>query len=429
MALRDPAVAAAVADAHRSEWAFVLAATVRVTADLGVAEECAQTAFARALTAWAVNGVPSRPGAWLTTTARNLAIDHLRRESALQRRLPLLVEPEDAPTFVWGRGHQIEDDRLRLIFTCCHPALARASQVALTLRLVCGLSTAEVARAFLVSEPTMAARITRAKKKITQARIPYRTPPVDELPQRVTAVLEVIHLVFTTGHTSPGGDVLVQVDLLDEAQTLARMLRELLPGDAGVAGLLALILLTDARRAARVADGELVLLEDQDRTLWDRAAIEEGGALAAEALSADPPSVYALMAAIAWEHSAAPSFETTDWPAIVAHYDALAQRWDSPVVSLNRAAAIGFAEGPQAGLDALAPLTEDPRLATYPYLAVARGEFSHRLGDDTAARARFEEALACTDNAVERSHLERRLAELDRREPTDARQRIVGGSQ
>ena len=264
--MADPAVAAAVADAHKSEWAYVLAATVRVTTDLDLAEECVQTAFARALVSWGSTGVPARPGAWLTTTARNVAIDELRRETALSRRLPLLVEDEPAPSFAWGRGQQIEDDRLRLIFTCCHPSLAIESQVALTLRLVCGLSTADVARAFLVSESTMAARVTRAKGKIAQARIPFRSPPLDELPSRISVVLQVVHLVFTTGHTAPHGDELVREDVVERALALSRMLRELLPSDPGVAGLLGLILLTDARRRARIMDGQLVLLEDQDRS-------------------------------------------------------------------------------------------------------------------------------------------------------------------
>ena len=392
----------------------MLAATVRVTADLDLAEECVQSAFAKAVSSWGPSSIPSRPGAWLTTTARNIAIDQLRRAETLRARLPLLVEDESAPVYVWGRGHEIEDDRLRLVFTCCHPSLAPEAQVALTLRLVCGLSTAEVARAFLVSEPTMAARITRAKRKITQARIPYRTPPIGELPARIAAVLQVVHLVFTTGHTAPGGDDLVRDDLVERAVGLARMLRDLLPTDTGVAGLLALIVLTDARRASRVVDGQMVLLADQDRSTWDRRAITEGTELVHEALAADTPTAYAFLAAIAAVHDTSPSWAVTDWAVIVAYYDQLAELWPSPVVALNRAVAIGFASGPEAGLRELEPLADEPRLAAYPYFPVARADFARRLGDDAAAAMFYEEALMLTDNVVERSYIERQLGELER---------------
>lgn len=390
----------------------MLAATVRITADLDLAEECVQTSFVRALTSWEERGIPQRPGAWLTATARNVAIDQLRRESTLRRHLPLLVEPDTEPPFVWGRTPEIEDDRLRLIFTCCHPSLSVETQVALTLRLVCGLRTSEVARAFLVSEPTMAARLTRGKKKIAQARIPYRTPPVSELPDRITAVLQVVHLVFTTGHTSPDGDDLVRTDLIEQALHLGRMLRDLLPLDPGVAGLLALMLLTDARRASRLVDGELVLLADQDRSRWDRDAISEGSQLVREALAGEPVSIYSLMAAIADVHGSSPSFEETDWRAIVSYYDALADRWPSPVVALNRAVAVGFAAGPAAGLDELEALRDEPQLASYPYFPIARAEFARRFGDDASARLFFEEALMLTSNAVERAYIARQLAAL-----------------
>nr|WP_308706103.1 sigma-70 family RNA polymerase sigma factor [Nocardia nova] len=266
-------VAAAVADAHRREWAFVLAATVRVTHDLELAEECVQDAYAQALVRWAADGIPSRPAAWLTTVARNHALDLLRRQSTARRALPLLIADEKTiETTVFDAidpyDPQFPDDRLRLICTCCHPALARQTQVALTLRLVCGLTTAEVARAFLVAEPTMAARITRAKKKIATARIPYRVPGPAELPERIEAVLAVVHLLFTTGHTAPSGDDLIRRDLTERALDLARMLHGLLPDDPEIAGLLALLLLTDARRAARVTpEGAMVALADQDRAL------------------------------------------------------------------------------------------------------------------------------------------------------------------
>jgi len=408
----DRAVADAVEAAHRKEWALVLAATVRVTADLDLAEECVQAAFTRALVAWEQSGIPSRPGAWLTTAARNVAIDELRRADALRRRLPLLVEEETAPFYAWGSDRAVEDDRLRLIFTCCHPALATESQIALTLRLVCGLSTSEVARAFLVTEPTMAARITRAKKKISQARIPYRTPSPEELPERIAVVLHVVYLVFTTGHTSPSGAELLRFDLVDRALGLARMLRSLLPRDRAVSGLLGLLLLTHARSGGRTTAGELVLLADQDRGRWDRVAIEEGSGLILEALLDEPPSMYAVLGAIARVHDIAPSWEATDWDEIVRYYELLESLWPSPVVALNHAAAIGFAYGPEAGLARLERLADDPRLATYPYYATARADFHERVGDLEAARTFFAEALMLTDNEVERTYLQGRIADL-----------------
>ena len=408
----DRAVADAVEAAHRKEWALVLAATVRVTADLDLAEECVQAAFTRALVAWEQSGIPSRPGAWLTTAARNVAIDELRRADALRRRLPLLVEEETAPFYAWGSDRAVEDDRLRLIFTCCHPALATESQIALTLRLVCGLSTSEVARAFLVTEPTMAARITRAKKKISQARIPYRTPSPEELPERIAVVLHVVYLVFTTGHTSPSGAELLRFDLVDRALGLARMLRSLLPRDRAVSGLLGLLLLTHARSGGRTTAGELVLLADQDRARWDCAAIEEGSGLILEALLDEPPSMYAVLGAIARVHDIAPSWEATDWDEIVRYYELLESLWPSPVVALNHAAAIGFAYGPEAGLARLERLADDPRLAAYPYYATARADFHERVGDLEAARTFFAEALMLTDNEVERTYLQGRIADL-----------------
>src|SRR3954462_9724382 len=308
------AVAAAVADPHRRECALVLASTVRVTRDLDEAEECAQDAFAAALTDWRSNGIPARPGAWLTTAARRRALNVVRHRGVEHRYLPLLVEDDAVP----GPGELLDDrpadddladDRLRLIVTCCHPALDRAAQVALTLRLMCGLSTADVARAFLVSEPTMAARITRAKKKIAVARIPYRVPPAAELPERIDAVLTVVHLLFTTGHTTPSGESLVRRDLVERSIELCRMLRRLLPGDPSVAGLLALLLLTDARRETRTgADGRLLLMAEQDRSRWDHGAIAEGAALVREALRTRPPGRYALQAAIAAVHAESPTW-------------------------------------------------------------------------------------------------------------------------
>jgi RNA polymerase sigma factor (sigma-70 family) len=410
-------VAEAVADAHRREWAFVLAATVRVTRDLDLAEECVQDAYARALVTWADRGIPAKTGAWLTTVARRRALDLLRRAASLRRSLPLLIEDETAPAPGPETGQAvtptIPDDRLRLIFTCCHPAISPEAQVALTLRFLCGLTTAEVARAFLVNEATMAARITRAKKKIASARVPYRVPPAEELPARIDAVLTVVHLLFTTGHTAPAGDDLVRRDLVERALDLARMLRALLPTDGGVAGLLALILLTDARRESRVGeDGRMLLLAEQDRVRWDRTAIREGAALVREALRSRPPGRFALMAAIAAVHSEAPSWQDTDWRELVALYDLLVQIWPSPVVALNRAVAVGFAEGPAAGLAALDALAAEPQLAGYSYLASARADFLGRLGRTDEARTAYSEALMLTENAIEREFLARRLGEL-----------------
>ena len=384
---------------------------MRVTRDIDIAEECVQDAYAQALVAWPAQGVPNKPGAWLTAVARRKALDLLRRDAVLRRRLPLLVsdDVEAAPEIT----DEIPDDRLRLICTCCHPALAPDAQVALTLRLLCGLSTAEVARAFLVSEPTMAARITRAKKKIAAAGIPYRVPTASDLPARVDAVLAVVHLVFTTGHTAPAGEDLVRTDLTGRALDLARMLSLLVPGNPDVTGLLALILLTDARRNTRVDEaGALVLLADQDRTRWDRGEIDEGIALAREALRSRPPSRYALQAAIAAVHDEAPTWESTDWNELVALYGVLARMWPSPVVALNRAVAIGFARGPAAGLAALDALGGEPQLAGYGYLPAARADLLHRLGRDEEARTAYEEALLLTENGVERQFLAGRLAAL-----------------
>jgi RNA polymerase sigma-70 factor (ECF subfamily) len=387
---------------------------VRVTGDIDLAEECVQDAYARALASWSTSGIPSKPGAWLTTVARRRAIDLARRTSTHDRALPLLVERVEAPEPGDPDTPEIIDDRLRLIFTCCHPALAEDSQVALTLRLLCGLTTAEVARAFLVSETTMAARITRAKKKIATARIPYRVPPVEELPSRIDAVLTVVHLLYTTGHTAPAGADLIRRDLVERSLDLVRILRSLLPDDADVAGLLALILLTDARRATRLGDdGHLVLLADQDRSRWDRVAISEGILLVREALGRRPPGRFALMAAIAAVHAETPSWDVTDWQEIVGLYDLLVEIWPSPVVALNRAVAVGLAEGPTAGLEALDALATEPLLATYSYLASARADFLRRLGRTREARDAYEEALLLSENAVERAFLADRLGQVE----------------
>ena len=325
----------------------MLAATARVAGDIDLAEECVQDAYVAALGAWSRQGVPRNPAAWLTTAARRRAIDAHRRDRTLRSKLPLLIEPGSPPVAApppagaeAPEGDVIPDDRLRLVFTCCHPALAREAQVALTLRLVCGLTTAEIAQAFLVSEPTMAARVTRAKKKISAARIAYRVPEEAELPDRLDAVLTVVHLLYTTGHTAPAGENLVRDDLVERAIALARMLRTLMPDEREVRGLLALLLLTDARRATRAdSDGRLLLLEEQDRSQWDRRAINEGAALVTGALRGGRPGRFALQAAIAALHAEAPSYSDTDWPQILLLYDALRLAWISPVVALNRAVA------------------------------------------------------------------------------------------
>jgi len=413
-------VTAAVADAHRREWAFVLATTVRVTRDLDLAEECVQDAYAQALTHWTHHGVPARPAAWLTTVARNRALDLLRRQSTMHRALPLLALPllideEPAPDTAHAAItalEEIPDDRLRLICTCCHPALSPEAQVALTLRLVCGLTTAEVAHAFLVAEPTMAARITRAKKKIAAARIPYRVPGPRELPERIEAVLAVVHLLFTTGHTAPSGEALIRRDLIVRATDLARMLHALLPENHNVTGLLALILLTDARRVARTAaDGAMLRLSEQDRDRWDRGQIAEGIALVRAALSRTPGR-YALQAAIAAVHAEAPSYDETDWREIAGLYDVLIEVWPSPVVALNRAVAAGMAQGPATGLAALDALSAEPQLAGYGYLAAARAHFLAELGRAAEARTAYEEAILLTENAAERTFLTARLSEI-----------------
>jgi RNA polymerase sigma-70 factor, ECF subfamily len=408
-----PGPAEAVAEAHRREWAYVLAATARVARDIDVAEECVQDAYVAALDAWARQGVPRNPAAWLTTTARRKALDALRRDKTLRSKLPLLVEPEPEPGPPDPDG-AIHDDRLRLIFTCCHPALAREAQVALTLRLVCGLTTAEIAAAFLVSEATMAARVTRAKKKISAARIPYRVPAPPDLPERLDAVLTVVHLLYTTGHTAPAGAGLVRPDLVDRAIGLARLLGELMPDEREVRGLLALLLLSDARRATRLdSGGRLVLLADQDRSRWDRAAIAEGARLVRGALPGGRPGRFALQAALAAVHAEAPSYAETDWPEILALYDALLRAWPSPVVALNRAVAVAMVAGPAAGLAELDRLeAQDTRLAGYHYLPAARADLLARLGRTDEAAQAYAQALELAGNEAERDFLAGQLAAL-----------------
>jgi RNA polymerase sigma-70 factor, ECF subfamily len=396
-----------VADAHRREWAYVLAATVRVTRDLDTAEEAVQDAYVRALETWARDGVPTRPGAWLTTVARRRALNLLRRGRTLEAKLPLLLgsaedEPDDADA--------IPDDRLRLVFTCCHPALAREAQVALTLRLVCGVATADVAHAFLVSETTMAARLTRAKRKIATARIPYAVPTAEELPGRVDAALTVIHLLYTTGHTARTGDALVRDELTGRALDLARMLRRLMPADREAAGLLALLLVHEARRSTRTdPTGRMVRLAEQDRAAWDQEHIAEADGLIVGALEAGPPGRFLLQAAIAALHAQSPSFDRTDWPQILTLYDELLRIWPSPVVALNRAVAMSMVDGPEAALAEVEALERDSRLAGYRYLPATKADLLHRLGRDAEAANAYQAALALADNAAEQEFLAERV--------------------
>ena len=382
----------------------MLAATARVTRDLDVAEECVQEAYVAALAAWERDGVPDRPGAWLTVAARRTALNVLQRARTLQSKLPLLLEPEaDA----MPEDETIPDDRLRLVFTCCHPALAREAQIALTLRLVCGVATPDIADAFLVSEPTMAARITRAKKKIAAARIPYAVPGPAELPERVDAVLTVIHLLATTGHTAPRGEALLREDLLERALDLARMLVALLPREPEARGLLALVLVLHARRETR---GEL--LAEQDRSAWDRDEIAEADALVRSVLAGGVAGRFTLQAAIAALHAQAPGWEETDWPQIVTLYGELHRVWPSPVVALNRAIAVSMADGPGVALGEVEALERDERLAGYRYLPAAKADMLRRLGRREEAASAYRAALVLTDNATEREFLVRRLREL-----------------
>jgi RNA polymerase sigma-70 factor, ECF subfamily len=385
---------------------------VRVTRDLDAAEEAVQEAYVQALRTWGRDGVPARPGAWLTTVARRRALNQVRRRQTLQSKLPLLVEPEDTemPEPTDEDAGTIPDDRLRLIFTCCHPALAPEAQIALTLRLVCGLATPDVARALLVADATMAARLTRAKKKIEAARIPYAVPSAAELPERLDAVLTVVHLLYSTGHTAPSGDDLVRDDLCDRAVDLARLLRRLLPDDRETAGLLALLLVHQARRATRTdAGGRLLRLEDQDRSAWDRDLVAEADRLVVAALRAGPPGRFTLQAAIAALHAQAPSYAATDWDQIVTLYDELLRVWPSPVVALNRAVAVAMVDGPGPALAEVEALERAGGLVGYPYLPATKADLLHRLGRGAEAADAYRAALALTDNAAEQEFLARRL--------------------
>ncbi|MPZ27727.1 MAG: RNA polymerase sigma factor [Micromonosporaceae bacterium] len=396
----------------REEWGRLLATLVGWLHDLDLAEEVAADAIATAVERWPVDGVPDHPAAWLLTTARRRAVDRLRRRQTYAAKLAILkVEAERAGTGGPAAPEPFGDDRLRLFFTCCHPALTAEARVALTLRYLAGLSTTEVARAFLVPETTMAQRLTRAKRKIREARIPYRVPGPAELPARLPAVLRVIYVVFTEAYAASRGPTLTRPELAEEAIRLGRILHQLLPDDREATGLLALMLLVDARRAARTDPaGNLVLLADQDRSRWDRSSIQEGVRLVERALPGGRPGPYALQAAIAALHDEADSLAATDWPQIVSLYDLLQAVAPSPVVALNRAVAVGMASGPAAGLVLLDELAADPALARYHLYHAARAGLLERLGQRDQAAAAYRRALALVGNEPERALLTRQLA-------------------
>jgi RNA polymerase sigma-70 factor (ECF subfamily) len=412
------AVSAAVARAFRDERASVLATLIRQAGDFQLAEDAVQDAFEAAMASWRRDGVPARPGAWITTAARRRAIDRLRRDRSLAARAERLAEltrldsehEEDASM---GDESSIVDDRLRLIFTCCHPALEMPARVALTLRTLGGMTTGEIARAFLVAEPTMGKRIVRAKRKIADAHIPYRVPADEELPDRLRGVLRVVYLIFNEGYAAAEGDRLVRDELCDEALRLGELLSRLMPADPEVWGLSALMLLHDARRAARVdSAGRYVGLDDQDRSLWDSGRIREGLARLERAVRLRRPGEYQLQAAITALQMQAPDAESTDWAQIADLYAALAKLNPSPVVELNRAVAVGLASGPAAGLALLEPLLGDPVLERYQPLHAAHAELLSRTGDVAGAARAYGRAIALNANAVERAELERRLEAL-----------------
>jgi RNA polymerase sigma-70 factor (ECF subfamily) len=405
------AVSAAIARAFREERAIVLATLIRQAGDFQLAEDAVQDAFEAAVTQWRRDGVPANPGAWITTAARRRAIDRLRRNRSVADRAERLAEltrlddQHEEPAM--DDESAIVDDRLRLIFTCCHPALAMPARVALTLRALGGLSTGEIARAFLVAEPTMGKRIVRAKRKIADARIPYRVPADEELPDRLRGVLQVVYLIFNEGYAATEGDRLVREELCDEAIRLGELLCRLMPDDAEVRGLLALMLLHDARRAARVdASGAYVALDAQDRSRWDEERLGEGIAQLGRALRQRTPGPYGLQAAI----TALQMEGDPDWGRIAELHGALAALTPSPVVELNRAVAVGLADGPAAGLELIAPLLADPALERYQPLHAAHAELLARAGDAEGAARAYERAIALSANAVERAELERRLS-------------------
>jgi RNA polymerase sigma factor (sigma-70 family) len=410
---------ARVAEAFRQEYARVVASVLRIARDIDLAEEIVQEAFEQALERWPRTGTPDRPGAWLLTTARRRAIDRVRRGRLAEAKADALAYEttlaagDEIPDVT--DPETIADDRLRLVFTCCHPGLPPDSRVALTLKLVGGLSTAEIARAFLVPEPTIAQRLVRAKRTIRDRALPYEVPEGAELADRLPAVLAVVYLIFNEGYAAHSGDALVRLDLCEEALRLGHMLVELMPLESEVLGLVALMELQTSRAATRAdADGNLVLLADQDRSRWDRSRITRGLALLERAGPVAGAGPYQLQAAIAACHARATSWEATDWEAIVTLYRALAEASPSPVIELNRAVAIGFARGPAAGLVALDGI-DASALRGYHLLPAARADFLRRLGRRTEAAAEYRRALELSDNARERSFYAARVAELNDR--------------
>jgi len=395
----------------------ILASLIRLVGDFDRAEEAMQEAFAVAAERWPIEGAPGNPRSWIVGTARHKALDRLRRERIFAAKAPLLREEEavDGTPGAIDASDELPDDRLSLVFTCCHPALALEAQVALTLHTLGGLTTEEVARAFLVPVPTIAQRLVRAKRKIRDAGIAYRVPAREELPERVEGVLATLYLVFNEGYAATAGDTLVRRDLSAEAIRLARLVAGLLSEEREARGLLALMLLTDARRDARVdARGDLVLLEDQDRSRWDRTAIAEGLALLPGALSGSPPGPYAVEAAIAALHARAASPAETDWRQIAALYGTLEHVRPSPVVALNRAVAVAMSAGPEAGRPLIEEIEESGALAGYHLLHAAKADLLRRLGRHAEAAASYREALALAGNEPERRFLARRLEEAER---------------
>ncbi|MGY1616510.1 RNA polymerase sigma factor [Geodermatophilus sp. SYSU D00691] len=408
------AVGPALEEAHRAQWPVLVATTVRLLRDLDAAEECVQDAFASALRTWRADGVPANPAAWLTTATRNRATDRLRRLATERRALPALVGEAERLTRDGLPATPADDaadegaDLLRLVLLCAHPALSPEARLALTLRAVCGVPTAQIARVMLTSEPTTAARLTRAKKKIAAAGIPLRLPATAERHGRVAGALDVAHLVLTCAHESPGADD----GLTARALLLARALVDLAPEETEARGLLALALLTGARSAARRGpDGSVVLLADQDRSRWDGAAIAEGLALV-RSLMPHPAGRFTLQAAIAAEHARAADAATTDWPQVLRLYDALLAEWPTPVVALNRAVAVAEVDGPAAGLRAVAAVADDPALARYPWLPAARADLRRRAGDEAGAVADYRHALFLAADPADRAFLHGRLLEL-----------------
>ncbi|MEU8634201.1 RNA polymerase sigma factor [Amycolatopsis sp. NPDC048633] len=404
---------ASVEAVFREERGLLLAALVRRFGDLDLAEEVTSEAIEAALVHWPAEGVPPKPGAWLMTTARRKAVDRLRRDQAYVARLAVLQVEADRAAPAPSSDGELPDERLQLFFTCAHPALPAEDRTALTLRCLAGLTTSEVARAFLVPSATMGKRIVRAKNRIRAARIPFRVPDAGELPGRLPGVLQVVYSIFTEGYAASSGPDLQRLDLAEEAIRLARILHRLLPGEREVAGLLALMLLIHARRDARTGpDGDLVLLDDQDRSRWDSAMISEGTALVEVALTGGPPGLYGVQAAIAALHDEAADVAGTDWPQIVGLYDVLRGLAPSPVVELNRAVAVAMRDGPAAGLALLDSLADEPRLREYSPFPTARGDLLARLGRHAEASAAYREALGLAGTEPEREHLRRRLAEV-----------------